>query len=452
MIFLIKMNRNHSSFFLILLLILIPALNLIANESEIKNTSIQVSSLEFEIEGKTLEIALHRVMKIEEGMKFDNQNDFEIFLARDIQELKNLRIFTNTEYIVNLKPQSNGDTLASITVFVSDTWSIFPFILPSTQGSSTVFTMAVVDKNFIGSLTELRLSGDLGIGTEPKTGALEIPRWGAYIDWSGIIFNQWEFSTKMAFEYNTDRKLSNDLLIEDLSFYEAKFLLDISYEFPILRNLYYHIIPTIGGRFNYDVRLDSGNIEYEYFYLGMGQAIDYQKIDWYGYYRKGWSLGLFNALWWADIGSEMQVKSAFTGRLSGYSILGPLNPSARILGYYSINSNNTGLGSFLRGVKDNDMYGNKAYMLNTSLQFRLYEGKMVEPHLQPFLDAGIAATSDKSFHWNNEFNLGIGSELILFFPKLPGVQVRGLLGFNAMVEDWSSPSKWEAAMSFKIFY
>jgi outer membrane protein assembly factor BamA len=436
----------------LLILLLIPAGQMAAEIGEQQIPTIQVSSLDFKIEGKTLEVALRRVMKIDEGMEFKSLEDFEKYLARDIQELKNLRIFTRAESKVDITPNLSGGSLAAITVFVTDTWSIFPFVVPSSQGSATILTMAVVDKNFAGTLTELRLSGDVGIGTDPLTGKFEVPRWGTYLDWSGIALNQWQFSTRMAFQYNTEQKFSDDVTIEDLSYYKAEFFLDVRYEFPFLRNLYYHMIPSVGGRFDYDVRVDSGKIEYEYFYLGLGQAIEYRKIDWYGFYRYGWSLGLLNALWGADSGSEMLLKSAFTGRLSGYGILGPLNPNARILGYYSINSDGTGLGRFLRGVKDNDMYGNKAYILNTAVQIRLFKGKLVEPHLQPFIDAGIAAESNESLELNNDFNLGIGSELILFFPKLPGLQIRGLLGFNAMVEDWSSPSKWEAALTFDIFY
>ena len=414
--------------------------------------SVRVASLEFIIDGKTLEAALRWVMKIEKEMVFEEVEALEAFLARDIQELKNLRIFTRVESHVDISPDSGGGDRADITVSVVDTWSIFPFIVPSADGSVTTFTLGVVDKNFFGSLTELRLSGTIGIESDPLTGHLDIPRWGVHLDWLGIIVNQWQFSTKIIYQFETERKFENNVLIEDLSYYEVKFFLDVRYEFRFMRNLYYHFIPSIGGRHGYDVRIDSGEIEYEYFYFGLGQALDYNKIDWIEFYRRGWALCLVNALWMADDGSNELIKTTFTGRLSGHGILGPLNPNARFLTHYSINTVGTGLGRFLRGVWNDVMYGNRILVLNTGIQIRLHRWPKFEPHLQPFVDMGIAAEPGEPFDWQEDFHVGIGTELILFFPTLPSLQIRGHLGFDATVEDLLSSTKWQAGFTFDMFY
>ena len=411
-----------------------------------------VASLEFSIEGKTRESALRREIKIDVGMRFEDRPELEYSLDRDIQNLINLRIFSKVEPTLEYVAGDGPTDEAHILVTVADTWSLFPFIMPSSEGSSTVFNLAIVDKNIVGSLTELRLSGDFGIGTEPETGQFEIPRWGLYLDWSGVTLNQWQFSTHVQQIYETERKFSGDVMIEDYSYYETRFAVNIRYEFRFLRNLYYHIIPAVRGRYSYDVRRDSGDIEYEYFSLGLGQALDYQRIDWEGFFRHGWAMGILNFFWGSNNGTAGELKTDFTARISGYGIWGPVNPNARLLGYYAVNHESTGIAEWLRGVRNNVMFGNRALILNTGLQFRLFRISWLEAHLQPFFDAGIAARDNEPFNWADDIHLGLGSELILFFPTLPSVQIRGFVGFDLTVDDWSSQAKFESGLSFNLFY
>ena len=76
---------------------------------------------------------------------------------------------------------------------------------------------------------------------------------------------------------------------------------------------------------------------------------------------------------------------------------------------------------------------------------------MIEPHLQPFVDAGLVAKRDEPLDWADDFHLGVGSELIVFLPTLPSAQIRGWIGFDLTVDDWSK-AKWEAGLSFDLHY
>ncbi len=111
----------------------------------------------------------------------------------------------------------------------------------------------------------------------------------------------------------------------------------------------------------------------------------------------------------------------------------------------------TGLGSYLRGVRDDSVFGNRAILLNTGVQIQIWEGKAVVLHLQPFLDAGLAVKYDQPIRLPEDFYMGIGSELILFFPTLPSLQVRGWFGFDPTVDGWSK-NKWELGLSFDLLY
>lgn len=415
--------------------------------------SLLIKEIVYEIDGRTREGALSREMKLKTDRVYEDYATLQAYLDREVQELINLRIFA---YVYSrIEFLSDVDTVPQpvrIVISIKDTWTFFPFLLPSTDGDTTVFNLAVVDKNFFGTITEFQISADIGIGTDPLYGGLEIPSWGVYITWAGITFTQWQIGAQVSQSHNTVRKFDADVLAEDYNYDQTAVILQVRYEFARVRNLYYYIIPSVAWRYNYEVRVDSGDVEYEYFRVNLGQAIDYNRIDWDGFFRRGWALGLLNNLWGSEDGRSGQLKTAFTTRLSGHIISGKVNPNARLSGYFAYNHIATNLGAFLRGVRDNTMYGDKGLFLNTGLQFKLWEWRWLEPHLQPFVDVGFVAKDNQPVDWTRDFHVGIGSEIIFFFPTVPSAQLVAFAGFDAMVPDWSSSAKWEVGISFDISY
>ncbi len=423
---------------------------------KLPGTIIRIEEILFESDGKTRPEALAREVKMIAGAEYSDMNELQKRLDREVQDLLNLRIFSDVTAeleIISRDISSDGEWLQKvrITFRVVDTWTLFPFLVPSSDGSTTVFTLAVVDKNFMGTLTEFSISGDFGIGTDPVTGNLEIPRWGIYFKWSGFTVNQWQFSTRLSQTYHTNRKFNDNVLIQDYSYYETLFLFNVRYEFRRVPYLYILITPMLGGRYAYDIRIQNDEIEFEYFRTGLSLGLDYKRIDWKDFYRQGWALGLFNAAWGSQGEEISQMKTVVKTRLSGYGIAGAVNPSARVVGLMSFNHEMTGLGSYLRGVRDDGVYGDRAVFLNTGIQFRLWKGVWMEPHLLPFVDVGMVGKQGESLNLENDFFLGVGSELILFLPTLPSAQIRGWIGFDLTVDEWSK-SKWEMGASFDLHY
>ena len=251
--------------------------------------------------------------------------------------------------------------------------------------------------------------------------------------------------------YRTERKFDKSTLVQDYSYYETLFLFNIRYEFRRVPKLYTYLIPMLGWRYSYDTRVQVEPIEYEFFRTGLSLGLDYNLVDWIGFYRRGWALGIVNTTWGSHDGNNGQLKSILTSRFAGYGIIGGVNPNARIAGTMSFNHEMTGLGSYLRGVRDDGVYGDRAVFLNTGVQIKLWEGRLIEPHLQPFVDAGLVAKRDEPLDWADDFHLGVGSELIVFLPTLPSAQIRGWIGFDLTVDDWSK-AKWEAGLAFNLHY
>jgi len=417
---------------------------------------VEVVNLQFEVTGKTRPDALARQVKIKAGSEYPSLEIFQIFLDREIQDLINLRIFKDVKADVlvvaeGVSPDGTSWQNVRIVFSVMDTWTIFPFIIPSSDGSATVITMAVVDKNFLGTLTSFRISGDFGIGTDPTTGHPEIPRWGAYLQWSGFSIKQWQLSSQLSQLYKTERRFDGASLIQDYSYYETRFVFNSRYEFMKIPYLFLGITPVFSWRYAYEPRVQIDDIEYEFGRLGLILALDYNRVDWFGFYRKGWALGLSDTLWGSGDQNSVQFKSLTAARFSGYGIWGKVNPRFRLLGFYSFNHEMTGLGEFLRGVPDDGVYGNRSVFLNTGLQIRLWKGEWVEPHLLPFIDLGLAGKRGESVDGSRDFFAGIGSELILFLPKVPSAQLRGWIGFDLAVDEWSR-AKWEVGASFRLHY
>jgi hypothetical protein len=258
-------------------------------------------------------------------------------------------------------------------------------------------------------------------------------------------------STQLSQTYDTDRKFEGTNLVQDYSYYETLLTFTVRYEFRRVPKLYVYMAPMLGWRYGYEVRTDIIPIEYEYFRTGISLGLDYNRIDWVDFYRQGWALGLVGAVWGSENLNGGGMKSVINSRLIGFGIVGKVNPNSRITGLYSINHEMTGLGSYLRGVRDDSVFGNRAILLNTGIQIQLWKGKVIEPHLQPFVDAGLAAKHDQALRFPQDFYMGIGSELILFFPKTPSVLVRGWFGFDPTVDGWSQ-EKWELGLAFDMLY
>ncbi len=445
--------RRNSLLMVILsaaILFITSAPHLVAGEKS--NITVIVEEISFESDKKTRPEALAREVKLEAGTGFESINYLQDRLDREVQDLLNLRVFADVTVRVEDLPSGIGEPRKVRVVFtVVDTWTLFPFLVPSSDGSTTAFNLAVVDKNFLGTLTEFRISGDLGVGTDPIDGKWEIPRWGLYFIWSGFTVNRWQFSTRLSQTYQTERKFDDTILLQDYSYYETLLLFTVRYEFKRVPKLFTYIIPMVSLRYEYETSVQVEAIEYEYFRTGLSLGLDYNRIDWIDFYRRGWALGLMNATWGSSDGENGNLKSIFTSRMSVHGILAGINPNARLLSTVSINHEMIGLGSLIRGVRDNNVYGNRALILNSGIQILLWKGKVIEPHLQPFVDVGLAARRNEPLVWTDDFFVGVGSELIIFLPAIPSAQVRGWIGFDLSVDGWSK-AKWEAGLSFDLHY
>jgi len=134
-------------------------------------TTVRIEEIRFEVSGKTRPEALAREIKLETGSEYSTIDEFQTHLNREVQDLINLRVFSDVTadvIIVSEGISSDGRGWENVLIVfkVEDTWTLFPFLVPSSDGSTTVFTLAVVDKNFPGTLTEFSISGDFGIGTD----------------------------------------------------------------------------------------------------------------------------------------------------------------------------------------------------------------------------------------------------------------------------------------------
>jgi outer membrane protein assembly factor BamA len=305
---------------------------------------VRINKINIEINGFTRPGAVLRNIKIYEGEVFSDKKTLVQAVDKDVQELKNLRVFSAVQYNIEYSGTAE-ETEAAVNIKLKDSWSIFPFIIPSSSRNGSRISLEIVDKNFLGTLTELKLSGSLRVGENLSTGELGIQDWNVYLLWAGITFNQWSFSGIISQSHSSSGKTSGGNVLEHYTHDESSISAEIRYEIPALRNLYLYLNPYVSWRYNYKIHTDDSKIYKDSFVAGSGLGIDFNRINWIDFYRQGWSAGLMNIVS-GGFGDSTDVVNLSTGRLSVFIITGPVNLNGRLSLLYCHGEDITSLGHY----------------------------------------------------------------------------------------------------------
>lgn len=465
-----------------------------AGTAGIQQFPVTVEQIKIVVKGRTRPSAVKRNIKLKEGRSFSTASLLVSAIQKDVQDLVNRRIFASVEFNIEyLKTPPAADKTADqsayqsvdtpetatpdsaessvrsetcsepsselssepvpvvVTLYIVDTWTIFPFFIPSSTRGGTRFSLAVEDENFLGTMTTLKLSGGVNIGNDVLTGEFGVQQWNIYLSWLGMTVNQWTFSQKAVQSHVTFTKASDTAVLEHYSFDETGISLFVRYEIPKVRYLYTYFTPSVSWRYNYTIYRDDGKIDSPGFLGGAGLGVKYRKINWIGFYRKGWACGIFNMFQYA-LDTEIPFRDLVSADIAGYQILKGLNIYSRLSGMYISGVDLTGLGVFLRGVKNYQLYGNRAIFNNNSLQIKIHHWEKFEPHLVVFMDMGLAVEKGRAPEFFNDFHAGTGLELALFFPEIPGFQINLTGGADLMINGWTNPEKWQFGLSSDFLY
>lgn len=409
-----------------------------------------INSVLYTVDGFTHIDNLKHYMDLEIGEKFETTEDFETYLQKTEQRIKNNRVFLEGEVLTTLSDSSDGYIGVDLEIKVKDSWNIV--ILPYPQyDSNTGLSLGfrIKDYNFLGSMKTLSVDIDYvnldDGGTEYYLGTdFSIPFYTGDIKWTINFAEELVLFPDDPVKNKTKLGISTLIPILNLDFYTS--LSQIYYlnqdgdEDP--DGHYWVSVAETGPQMSFgDItyspkvilttpyKLDSelsdertGNS------LKIKHNIGYGVIDLIGNFKKGYNISLDQAITYNLETSESDIfnKLVFLYH-KNFNILGF---SSRVLALYSSSEDET-LGSATRGISNDRITDTSGVVINLDLPINFPLGPLgrwFDAQFSPFLDMAFSASYyDLS---ENDFWYGGGFEGFAYLKASRSVYMRGSLGID----------------------
>lgn len=400
-------------------------------------TEFLLTKINYNIEGPTKPFFLETRFHYHEGMTFSDNEELELFISDLHQEMENLRLYNNI--IVTSDKLENKVTL---NITLKEAWSIIPFPYPKySSETGGRLAMKLFWNNTFGTLTNTLIQGGVNIGQNPDTSKLELQTWDTSISTEGI------YLFKRFFNIRATQSLENDSKDEkEWAYYETDFSFGTT--FNILDKFDYSPSISIAAKYNYKSLYDSVDIDTitkTPLSLSYSHGIGNSKINWIGNFRDGYKYGLGNTLSiLRDSDNKIFPDTSFSLSGSYFKTFGSLPISLGIQGstILSVNQENLGLASNIRGVESGALYGYKGIFINNNIYIRTIKIKgIAEAIFAPFFDIGVTD------NWKHKY--GSGADFILYVDKLKSMVARGTIGWD--LTDFS-PRNFTIDITSSLFF
>ena len=453
----------------------VPAVHTEAQEpeAETRAPAYRITSVEYQIEGRTREWILQDLLDLHEGLTFQDELELLEHIQRQQQILINQRALQNAA--VWAEYDETGDdrpTSVAVTVQVKDTWNII--VLPYAKYDSNtglLLSLRGRDYNFFGTLTELEVNFDYERTDENTdlftiSGNFSVPfnllerRWkliaeqnlemegdefelelalgvGYDFDLAGL---GWEAVYKQTYRYITDDEFS------DNSFNTSRLSMGTSLELPVE-------VPAFGDlSYNPEAYAETsyrpGGISEERrgVAVGFDQAFEAGGFDWVGNYRRGAALTVGNdnryninkAEWDTEINAQVAAYQSFFQRDA--STWPKAGVSGSLSGFYLIDGadeDQDDAADAARGILNDTMNGDLGLFTNLDAVVTVWTLEPIfEAQFGVFFDVALVRDTRGTFYESTAFNAerdlryGGGIEVIGFPLFARSLYVRGSLGFD----------------------
>lgn len=392
----------------------------------------KLGNYEFEIDGHTRENALIREMDLKEGTEFEDLASLENALARQQQDLVNLRVFNEVSLSINEGISEGEDTVYTVLVKAEDSWTIYPIPYPK-YSSDDGFRLGlkIFYDNAFGSLNDLFLGTNITFKDDEYYDKLRVTQWTINPQLNSVKMGRLEYDFSFMQEYAIDEKKVNGVLTEHYNYFSTSASVGTKLNFGSENKFYYRIQPSIGANYGYSGLGYEGNKEP--IFLGFSHGGGYSKVDWFGNFRQGFSTSIGNQMRYVRNPSETdEFKTSVDADVNYYHIIHPrINYTTRLSGIISLNDELTGLGSNLRGVEGSTMFGKGGLFYSNDLNFAVIKWEGVgEAQFQPFFDIGFASEEGTSINWGDDLRYSTGADFILYLDKLKGLHARASVGVD----------------------
>jgi hypothetical protein len=196
--------------------------------------------------------------------------------------------------------------------------------------------------------------------------------------------------------------------------------------------------------------------DYEFANISWIHSIGFDNLDWRGNFREGFSANISNSLTGSySLNNDVSFSLGLGTNVKAFWIINKfLNLSGQINGVYSYNSEMTGLGSYLRGVRDAFMYGYLGAFMSVDLNISVIDRDGVgENQIRPFFEMGIVGKENSSFDLLNDFAYTTGADFVLYLDKLNSIQARATFGVDlSNTYKWNDWNKYEIDITSSLSY
>lgn len=409
----------------------------IASMAAAQDATHVISSISFNIKGRTTERALRTYLSmrpaLREGLEFPSAEALESFLELKRHDLVNERVFKSVE-VADVAGEAHGGKVPhAVTIDVVDSITFFP--LPSVAYNSNYGWEPDVETHYdnaFGTMTNWYLDAYFAY----LSGAVRpIDKWRVHPRIKNLVMAGLPFTLDMLVDYDESKTVVGDVAIADYSSCEIN--ADLSTKIKYNGKYYYQPELVAFTNIGYADYLGNNNFNRDYLGLTLTNTLGVGRVDWVGNFRKGYDASVYVTAKALDRNSRFGVTGEIGTTTKWYMPWRFLNYYGRFNAQLDINDEPTGLGSWLRGVADNSMSGAAGAFLNNTLAVDLVPWKgVLDLQLHPFLDAGIVYPTSRAFSLSSDFRCGAGADVVLFVDAISNFLLRCTIGLDL---DYAEP-------------
>lgn len=391
------------------------------------------------VDGNVRENALDSILDWEFHHIFNDKWEMESYLRNQKQILINKKVFksVNSEYkIIN---SEHGYHELEIILKLEEAWNIYPIpIYKYDSNLGMISGLGMTYHNFAGTLTDLNLNGYYSPGKSEITATLQGVRVGSF-DLNFIFSHFWE--TVKSIDSNNDINL-------EYTYAKAQF--DVSFLFHILNKMDYIFTPSLSFPYAYEFdtnetdEIDS-NYRDEGLIPSLSHMILYDKVNWIGNLRQGFSASIENGL---DYISEKKEYMIWVDCiLTTFVYTHVLNYNSRVSYFHYVNGYRDNSGDRMRGILDYKLTGTNGFFWNQNFVIPVIKiPSIMDLHVTPFIDMGFV-TDQNSIFRKDDVLYTTGVSLSVFPALLPNIQISMDFGVNLM-----ETSETEVLVSSVLFF
>lgn len=425
-----------------------------------KSNPVIVAEIQTEIDGSTRRNALLKEINLSEGMEFESLEALNLYMDETVQSLINMRVFDEVNYA--LEEIDNREY--KLILRVKDSITFYPVPYPKYSSNyKWRLGLKFYFYNAFGTMTDWFLFSNMDI-SDLYDGEWSVKGWHITPIVEGLYFLNKDFRAEYSHKYLV-KPYENESGSEKLVNFFHNDSISLGTKFYLPMDFYYSMDPRLEVSYNLEnyLRNADGSMtllsedpaENEYvdtLQFSWNHIIGYDTIDWIGTFRNGFSASLANSIYLSsdfapDESVNLSTDFIFEAKYF-WRINNRFNLSTIGTGLLSFNRTMTELGSYMRGIVDEELSGDKAFFWSIDMNINVIDWDGVgEAHFQPFFNLGFVGKGSEG-----EVVYTTGADFILFLDKLKAIQARGTLAVNLGEYEWSDGEKYEIDIDMSLSY